>query len=336
MEIDSSATHNRRPRFLLAAGVSWRALKNLSTHRRVRHFLRSPVLADTVQDNPKFAFKYLTDSYLVNGLAIKDRAECFLHHYELLSGRLREWRLRQILTWGIDLCHLSQNGLRFVLRCALSRPCDKEGELSLALFVDGEILSSISFTFVPGHIARSEHRETILISRIQGEPGLPDEMVRTAQQALHRMRFGSVLMAGLEGIAIAFAIPEIACVSSRLHIAYADVYAAHFKHAYEDLLLEKGFSQNEAGFFMTGVPLNERPNAEIRGNHRSRAKVKRLLRQSISLACRDSFLSVLQSPSLASEARRDLLDSEQAPHADSDVTQHPVTLGDDRSSLSFN
>jgi uncharacterized protein VirK/YbjX len=297
----SSVALRRPSRLWLVAGVSWRALKHFPTHLRVTRFLRSPAFVDTVQDNPKFAFKYLTDSYLVNGLAIKDRAECFLHHYEVLYQRLPDRVLRQLLNWGIDLCEFSENGVRFALRCALSRPCGKEGELSLVLFVEGKLLSSISFTFVPGHVANSDHREIILISRIQGEPGLPDEIVKTAQQALHRMRFGSVLMAGLEGIALAFAVPEIACVSSLLHIAYVSAYADHFRHAYEELLLEKGFSQSETGFFRTEVPMKERSNAEIRGNHRSRAKAKRLLRQRVAGSCRDYFESVLQSASEASD-----------------------------------
>lgn len=296
----------RRPsRLWLAAGVSWRALTHLQTHLRVRRFLRTPAFVDTVQDNPKFAFKYLTDSYLVNGLAVNDRADCFLHHHDLLHRRLPERILRQMLTWGLDLCEFSENGMRFALRCALSRPCGKEGELSLVLFAEGKLLSSVSFTFVPGRITNSRYREIILISRIQGEPGLPEELVKTAQQALHRMRFGSVLMAGLEGIALAFAIPQIACVSSFLHIAYVSTYADNFRHAYEELLLERGFTQNEAGFFLTDIPMKERSNAEIRGNHRSRAKAKRLLRQRISASCRDYFVGVLQPADQTGEGRRD-------------------------------
>lgn len=293
----------RSPKFQRVAGVLWRASINFGTVCRIMHLLNLPPFIDAVQDNPKLAFKYLTVSYLMNGLPIRDRAECFLHHYELLYARFPTRALRQILSWGIDLCEFTVGGVRFAVRFGISRPCGKEGEQSLVLIADGEVLYTIAFTFVPGRVTGSKHRQVILVSRIQGEPALPGEKLKAAQAALYRMRFGSLLIAGLEGIAVALGISEIASVSSTLHISYSNAYAARFEHEYDDFLRDKGFSKNESALFVSAIPLKEKANSEIKSSRRSRAKAKRLIRRQISTCCRDYLLSVLQPIRLVSESQ---------------------------------
>ena len=184
-------------------------------HKQVEEFLKLPPFIDTVQDNPKFAFKYLTESYLIKDLSIADRAACFLHHYKRLYESLPDRLLRQVLHWGVDLCEFCEEEIRFTLKWGSSRPFGKEGEMSLLLLADGEILFTISCTIIPGCIIKSKHREVLLISRIQGTPGWPADKMRRSQRALHKLRFGAVLLSALEGLATAFDISEIVCVFAR-------------------------------------------------------------------------------------------------------------------------
>ncbi len=292
-EADSIAAPKRASKLWLTARVLWRALTHLGTLRRIIHFLSAPLFIDAVQDNPKLAFKYLTDSYLVNGLPIKDRADCFLHHYRLLQERVPNRALRQMLTWGMDLCEINEGGVRFAVRCGLSRPCGKEGEQSLVLLADGEVVYTIAFTFVPGHITQSKHPDVILVSRVQGEPAFPYDKLKIVQQAAARLRFGSLLLSSLDGIALAFGIKEIACVSSELQLSYAPAFASRFKHAYEELSEERGFALNEAGLYVSPVPMPERVRDEGKRKYTTRDRARRKLRRQVSASCHDYLRGLL-------------------------------------------
>jgi uncharacterized protein VirK/YbjX len=329
--------HKRQRRSWLLAGISWRTLMNLRIHKQVEEFLKLPPFIDTVQDNPKFAFKYLTESYLIKDLNISDRAVCFLHHYKRIYESLPDRLLRQVLHWGIDLCEFCEEGVRFALKWGCSRPFGKEGEMSLLLLADGEIIFTISFTIIPGQIVNSRQKEVILISRIQGTPGLPAEKMRRAQRALYKLRFGAVLMAGLEGLATAFNIREIASVTSTKQISYAADYADRFKHAYDDFFAAMGIPENDTGFFSTPIPIEEKAIEDVK-DHKARARARRTLKKKISCTCAE-FLSAamngtsaLQSESSAAE--QVALVEDTCPAAPC-LEEHPAALRHDESSLSF-
>ena len=333
-DVDLVPAPKHPSRLWLTARVIWRALRNLGTLRRVIHFLSAPLFIDAVQDNPKLAFKYLTDSYLMNGLVIKDRAECFLHHYGLLQERVPTRALRQMLTWGLDLCEINEGGVRFVVRCGLSRPCGKEGEQSLVLLADGDVVYTIAFTFVPGHIARSKHSDVILVSRVQGEPAFPHDKLKIVQKAAARLRFGSLLLSSLDGIALAFGIKEIACVSSELQLSYAPAFASRFKHAYEEMFEESGFATNEAGLYVSPVPIPERVRDEGKRKYGTRDRARRALRQQVSASCHD-YLRGLLIPSTL-QPQLEMNDAVlPLPERASHLAQQKAALPSETSSLSF-
>jgi uncharacterized protein VirK/YbjX len=291
--------HRQRRPWLLA-GISWRTLTHLRIHKQVEEFLKLPPFIDTVQDNPKFGFKYLTESYLINDISIADRAACFLHHYKRLYESLPDRLLRQVLHWGIDLCEFCEEGVRFALRWGSSRPFGKEGEMSLLLLANGEILFTISFTIIPGWIAKSEQREVILISRIQGTPGWPADKMRQAQRGLHKLRFGAVLLSGLEGLATAFNICEIVSVVATKQISYTEAFADRFRHAYDDFFTDMGITRTEAGFFSIPLPLEERAIEEVK-DHKARARARRALKKRISVLCAECVTAAMDCKAARSD-----------------------------------
>lgn len=330
----AALTHRQRRSWLLA-GISWRTLTHLRIHKQVEEFLKLPPFVDTVQDNPKFAFKYLTESYLIMDLSIADRASCFLHHYKRLYETLPDRLLRQVLHWGIDLCDFCEEGVRFTVKWGSSRPFGKEGEMSLLLLANGEILFTISFTIVPGSVVKSNKNEVILISRIQGTPGLPPDKMRPAQRALHKLRFGAVLLSALEGLASAFDICEIASVVAARQISYTDSYADRFKHAYDDFFADMGMTRTDAGFFSIPLPLEERAIEEVK-DHKARARARRALKKKVSLACAEAVATAMHSKIAPREST---VTVQKAASEERSVTppmrEHPASLQHDESTLSF-
>src|ERR1035441_10883896 len=74
---------------LLLGGVVWRGFTHIRTHREVlRLLLRFPPYTEFLLSNPGFAYKYLTQTYLVRGFTVAERATRFLHHYRRLHSAL--------------------------------------------------------------------------------------------------------------------------------------------------------------------------------------------------------------------------------------------------------
>ena len=209
-----------------AQPAAWivRAMKDVAsdieTHRKLRRLLKLPPFVDTVENNPKFAFKYLTGNYLVRKITVPERAACFLHHYQRLHALLPDRVLRQTLHWDVPLYEFSGDGQRFDITMGRSRPFYKEGELSLNLKLDGQIFFTLSFTIVPGRIVKAATEEVLLISRLQGTPGCYPDQMKVATKAMHGVRPRTMLFFALEGVAEAFGIGEVAGVSAARHSMY--------------------------------------------------------------------------------------------------------------------
>jgi uncharacterized protein len=272
--------------------VLWRALTNIRTHRQVLQLLKLPAFAQPVQANPKFAFKYLTQDYLVQGFTVAERAACFLHHYRRLNATLPDCLLRQILNADVTLHEVAAAGGRFAVTIGLSRPYYKEGELSLSLLVDNEVVFVLSFTIVPGWVLKSDVAEILLITRIQGMKGCY-EQIALATKAMHDVAPSALLLAALQGVGTAFGIGELAAVSAVRQTSYTEDTAADFQNAYDDFFLNVGLDKNADGFFMSPIPLEEKPLAAIKQGHKLRTKKKRAFKQRILAACEDAFLEML-------------------------------------------
>jgi uncharacterized protein VirK/YbjX len=272
----------------LLAGVVWRGLTNIGSHRKVVQLLTLPLLAETARSNPRFAYKYLTHDYLVRGLTTAQRAACFLHHYGRMHATLPDRTLRQTLRELIRVHEIPAEGTRFTVTMGLSRDFDKEGEFSLNLHVDGEVVFLLSFTIVPGEIVKSESDEVLLISRLQGMKG-SYHLIQLATKALHNVAPDALLLASLQGLAVAFGIGEIAAVSAGRQSSCTKDSAAAFKQAYDEFFLGLGIEETADGFFLTPVPVEGKPLVHIKKGHKLRTKEKRAFKQSIQLACADFF-----------------------------------------------
>jgi len=262
-------------------GIIDQALGSIQTHRRVRRLLKLPAFIDTVENNPKFAFKYLTWQYLAQGLTIPERAACFLHHYQRLHALLPDRALRQVLHWDVPLHEIHQEHRCFTLSMGRSRPCYKEGELSVHLKIDGEIFFTLGFTIVPGWVVQTNAAEVLFISRLQGTYGCYPDQMKLATKAMHGIRPRTTLLCALEGIAQACDIREVAGVSAMRHSSYRAHCERSLLKSYDDFFAELGFVRNPAGFFLAPVPIKETPLEEISPGNRSRAKKNRAFKQQL-------------------------------------------------------
>ena len=266
-----------------------RALLHIRNLRDVLHFLAGiPLFSEMVQRNPRFAFKFLIGDYLAKGFSISECAACFLHHYKSLHKMLPNHLLRQILQEEVALHVFPEGGDRFTLTLGLSRPYDNEGELTLRLRVDGDIVFVLAFTVVPGWVVKSPADDALLITRLQGIKGRYRQ-IAIATKALHDVAPSRLLLAALQGIAGFFGISAIAAVPAEKQNSYKKDADLKFKNAYDNLFTELGLSKDDGGFFSSAVPIDHKPILSIKRGHRLRAKRKREFKHRVQLACSSFF-----------------------------------------------
>jgi len=266
----------------LLPGVLIRALANLGTLYQVFDILKLEPYAQAARANPRFAFKYLTHDYLVQGFSVSERAACFAHHYRRVHATLSAFFLQQILQSDVIIHNFPEASSRFSLSIGYSRAYDKEGELSLNLLVDGDIVFVLSFTIVPGWVVKSQAAEALLITRIQGMKGC-FKQVHLATTTMHDVAPAAVLLAALQGFASAFGISELAAVCAIRQSSYSKELSATFKTAYDDFFVELGLPKNKSGFFVTRIPIKDKPLSNIKQGHKLRTRDKREFKLQIQL-----------------------------------------------------
>lgn len=276
----------------LLAGILWRAITNIDTHRKVVGLLKVAPFSQALASNPRFAFKYLAPHYLARRLTITERATCFLHHHQRMLVAFSGDVLRQIMQGDILVHQIVNEEHRFAFTTGLSRPCDKEGELSLNLYIDDDLIFVLSFTIVPGSIVGSNSAEVVLLTRMQGSAGCFPK-IKMASAALHDVGLNALLFAALQGFATAFGIGEIVASCAVDQTSYADELAAVFQRAYDDFYLDLGMTKTETGYFSGAIPIEGRPLDQVKRSHKSRTKDQRRFKQEIQSVFETFFRQIV-------------------------------------------
>ena len=271
------------------ARVALRVIGNLSCQFEILQFVRNSVLVEVLPVNPRFAIKYAADDYLARDLSVTDRKACFLHHYKRLLGALPESILRRILHRSVPIFELhEEDGNVFRVMAHLSRPWDKEGELSLELELNGVGIYVISFSVVPGSIVKSRAPEVILISRLQGMRGKYN-MIQRATKTMSDVAPSSFLLSALQGFAEAFDITEIVGVSAVRQAAYTEESGEIFRKSYDDFFISIGAVLGPENLFTCPVPIPEKPLQEVKRGHKLRTKEKRAFKRDVADTVRRFF-----------------------------------------------
>lgn len=265
----------------LMAGVLWRGITNLDFCLETVRLARLRDFAEVVRNDPKFPFKFLFCHYLGQGFTVAERGACFLHHYRYLREKLSARKLRQILGGEVTLSAYSDGDNRIALTMGLSSPIHKEGEHSINLRVDGEIVFLLSFTIVPGRIIGSDSSDVVLVSRMQGTRGRYSQ-ISFATKSLHDVAPCALLLAAVQGVAIAFGIDQIATVSAVRQTSYTTGSAAALKLNYDDFFAELGIGKSASGFFVSRLPIEDKPLVVVKRGHKLRTKEKRAFKRQVA------------------------------------------------------
>lgn len=278
----------------LVGCMVWRVLTNLRTQAEVARLLKHPPFVEAARMSPRLAFKHLAPRYLARNLTLRQRSACFLYHYEFLRSMLPGSFLGLVLDGDVTIHTVVASPLCIDLRLGLSRECDKEGELSLSLCLDDQVIYVLAFTIIPGWVLQSPTAQVALISRLQGTPQCQAQ-IKLAAKSLHETGANAVLFSALGGILQALNINAVAAVAGTNQSSYSHAWAQQFKRAYDDFYTELGLISGVSGFFFAAIPLENRPLEAIKHRHRQRNKIQREFKMQVQLACKQIFENVLQN-----------------------------------------
>jgi tetratricopeptide (TPR) repeat protein len=158
-----------------------------------------------------------------------------------------------------------------------------EGELSLLFKSDGTPLYTVSFTIVPGYTVGLAGRHALLLSRMQGSRAKFQE-IRRATKEMGDISPQALLVAALEGIAIAMRVPHIAGVCAANLAAHnertEEILVRHYDGFYKTI----GGESKNSGFYLMDVPFPKKSLALVKPGHRLRTKLKQKIKTDLAEA----------------------------------------------------
>ncbi|HEX4005921.1 MAG TPA: DUF535 family protein [Acidobacteriaceae bacterium] len=256
--------------------------RNIPRQMEIFRVLALPPFRSMNSIHPAFPFKYLSTRYLVRGYTARERATCFLHHYRFLQTKLNSPSVRTALEGDTPLLAMSAGGSNYVVTLGPPRKdAIWEGELLLRLTVDGLAVYTLQFAVVPGWVVRSRQENVLLIQRLQGVKGCSGEIF-AATKALHEVAPPALLVAALLGIANAWDIRQLAGVCARSQYSHRAHLSDALVRTYDDFYVDLGASRISSDFFLSPIPLVEKPIDGIRNGHKSRTRKKRAFKQMIA------------------------------------------------------
>lgn len=260
------------------ARAAWSFISDPRGQMELLRIFSLPAFREMVLLEPAFPFRHLSRNFLLPGLSARMRTASILHHYRFLIARndsLRE----------VSLLEHESNGRDFAVTLGPPVPNSlMEGESLLQLQVNGTPVYQLQFTIVPGRLLHSEQRDVIFVQRLQGAKGY-FEQISAATRAVADVAPPLLLVSVLEGIAAAWGIHEMACISGESQFScrlYNEGSSAPFREAYDDFFVQLGARCVCADFFSLPLPIADKPMVRIGNGHKARTRRKRAFRHEIA------------------------------------------------------
>jgi uncharacterized protein VirK/YbjX len=156
--------------------------------------------------------------YLSGSFSWRDRLRSMVNHYQFIDKHFLPNFMISIMEGEILLWEEVKDANRY----SISLVYDihrSEGDLSLVYKLNGELLYTLAFAFIPGRIVNMRSAHVLFISRIQGAFDHYD-MIRSAIKAFDGIRPTTMLLAVARAIAIASGITGIAGVRTKHQLAF--------------------------------------------------------------------------------------------------------------------
>lgn len=267
---------------------STKILLHLRNHLKFVQLMHSnPNLAKLIQIYPRLIYRYL-GNYLAIHLSTSTKLTILENHYRFLLQYTHIDFFRRVLkkTYLWQETH-NNDQYSIVLEFQFGR--DYEGDLSLVFEFNSLPIYVVSFSFIPGKAMSFQFDQAIFVGRIQGLASF--ELIRNMTKNLYDIAPPALLMAALQGVALAFKIDTIIGVNNEKQLSSTK---AHIYFDYDLFWSSLTAYKTKENWFALPVPFLEKPIEMIKNNHRRRTLNKRQYKNKIREETFARFREVLQ------------------------------------------
>lgn len=268
---------------LFALKTGFRAVPivlDLPAHFKLSRLMNSPSLQALIKHQPRLGYKYL-GNYLANNLTRQARLGILYNHYDYLTRQVQGSFFSSLLT-GVPLWqdYRGEDGTMSI-QLAFPSGIDFEGDLALTFAHNGVPLYNISFVVAPGRYVHSSQAQVLFVSRIQGTRNF--ELIRQCTKSCHDITPSAMLIAALQGVAVALGINLLAGISTEERLY--DTITFDYNSFWESFQAER----TPDNLFLLVLPLAKMPIELIKGKRRERTLRKRQYKDDICETVRLGF-----------------------------------------------
>lgn len=214
--------------------------------------------------------------YLAKSLTFRQRVNFALTHYAFESANFTPAYKRQIyLGPGLTIWERDIGDAHFRIGLSLGERLTAEGDLCVALFVDGLRLHSINFSWIGGAAVGSESIAVPFITRNQGRWPHDPERLQRFEKAFPHNSPRYFCLAAVQGMGRALSADRMAAVSSRLQVCGKPEDFERFAVSYDAFWESLGATPVASYGYSIPIPFYSKPLAEISTKHRKRAALRR-------------------------------------------------------------
>ncbi|MFT3935435.1 MAG: DUF535 family protein [Chitinophagaceae bacterium] len=232
--------------------------------------------------------------YVSRNMNIKTKLNVLTHHYQFLQEIFPKTSIEKLFDKGIECWSTQSEGDKLSVRLAHSGYLEFEGSLSLFFYVNDKPISTMSFTFAPGHSLGMPDDKVIFVSLLQGKVG-EWESISKATKMMNDLIPSTILMSVVEGIALALGIKNIVGICAKHQLSKETVTDAHANN-YDNYWISQGGIQTEEGNFQFSCPLPNKPIEQVKAKYRGRTLTKRAKRAEVANETTANFLAATYHP----------------------------------------
>jgi uncharacterized protein VirK/YbjX len=288
----------------------WRAcmryggvLRRWPAHRALVRVMSGPSTRAVRDAYPRLEYRY-TLPYLSLHFQRRQRYEMLRAHYALVNARFTPEFARQVLAGTLCLWSQSLQGreasIVFKGHCLQTR--HREGELTLAMLMDGVSLYELSFSFIQmASIADTDSAAgrssayVAYVGRVQGAAG-QYERIRLATKCCGEVAPPDLLMSALAGLLAAMGIHTVVGVDNDSSISHETIRSAETNFDYSAFWARYGAVLAEGRHAVMQAPFADKPIAAIASRHRKRTLLKREFKQALSAQAQQVLAAYLTQP----------------------------------------
>ncbi|WP_457128799.1 DUF535 family protein [Mucilaginibacter sp. HD30] len=276
---------------ILSYMIHGQVLLNIGNFWKLSRVLSPFLKAKLISNRPLTIF---LDPYISRPFDSRQRNQVLICHYTFLSRTIPTVHLRQLFLYGLECVKLSIEDCEFSIVLQKNIISEYEGPLSLCLKVNNDLISTMSFSFLPGELMGCRSGVLLYIAHLQRSPTLKANNDRFLD-LFNKIHPSAILLKAIEAVAVSLDIDTLLAVGAANQLSNSPgLDQKAFANTYDEFWQARGAARFHDDYLFT-LPLKEIPILDIKQKHRNKTVRRRDLLSEVYEICYANFSKVVQA-----------------------------------------